>query len=84
MGERLHKVLVKIGSDLWCPWQQIAPIGLKWEHLVSTLASPILIGPSLFLQVTNTTIKSRTGLKFSKIQPEGVELAVLERLKKSP
>ena len=27
-GGRLHKVLGQIGSDLWFPWQQIAPIGL--------------------------------------------------------
>ena len=27
-GERLHKVLRQIGSKLWCPWQQNAPIDL--------------------------------------------------------
>ena len=27
-GERLHNVLRKIGSKLWCPWQQKAPIDL--------------------------------------------------------
>ena len=26
--ERLHKVLGKIGSKLWCPWKQKAPIDL--------------------------------------------------------
>ena len=30
MGDWLHKVLGLIGSELWVPWQQIAPIGLKW------------------------------------------------------
>ena len=29
-GERLHKVLRQIGSKLWCPWQQKAPIDLYW------------------------------------------------------
>ena len=28
MGERLQEVLDQIGSKLWFPWQQIAPIGL--------------------------------------------------------
>ena len=28
MGERLHKILVQIGLELWFPWQQIVPIGL--------------------------------------------------------
>ena len=51
------------------------------ENLVSTLAPPFLIGSFSYLQVTNTTRKSQTGLKFSKIQPGSVELAALERLK---
>ena len=29
-GERLHKVLGQIGSKLWFPWQQKAPVDLKW------------------------------------------------------
>ena len=28
VGERLHYVLVQIRSELWFPWQRIAPIGL--------------------------------------------------------
>ena len=28
VGERLHKVLGQIGSKLWFPWQQKAPIDL--------------------------------------------------------
>ena len=28
VGERLHKVLGKIGSKLWFPWQQKAPVDL--------------------------------------------------------
>ena len=51
---------------------------------MTTLASSFLIGSSLFLQVTRTTIKSRMGLKFGKIGPETYELAALERLEKSP
>ena len=31
MGERLHKVLGQVGSELWFPWQLIAPIGLQLE-----------------------------------------------------
>ena len=30
VGERLLKVLGKIGSKLWFPWQQTAPIDLQW------------------------------------------------------
>ena len=41
MGERLHKVLGQIRSKLWFPWQQKAPIDLKWEkrclHLFSVV-----------------------------------------------
>ena len=28
VGEMLHKVLRQIGSELWFPWQQKAPIDL--------------------------------------------------------
>ena len=54
------------------------------ENLVTTLTSSFLIGSSLFLQVTRTTIKSRMGLKFGKIGPKTYELAALEPLEKSP
>ena len=47
---------------------------------MTTLAPLFLIGSSLFLQVTRTTIKSRMGLKFSKIGSGTYELAALERL----
>ena len=30
-GERLHNVLRQIGSKLWCPWQQKAPIDLSFS-----------------------------------------------------
>ena len=51
---------------------------------MTTLAPSFLIGSSLFLQVTRTTIKSRIGFKFGKIGPGTYELAALERLEKSP
>ena len=50
---------------------------------MSILAPPFLIGSSLFLQVTSTTIKSQMGSKFGKIIPQTAELAALERLEKS-
>ena len=54
------------------------------EKLVATLAPSFLIGSSLFLQVTRTTIISRMGLKFGKIRQGTYELAALDRLGKSP
>ena len=44
--ERLDKVLGQIGSKLWFPWQQKAPIDLQWGkwclHLFSVVFDPIL------------------------------------------
>ena len=54
------------------------------NNVVTTLAPSFSIGSSLFLQATRTHIKSRVGLKFGPIRPWTVELAVLERLEKSP
>ena len=51
---------------------------------MTTLAPSFLIGPSLFLQITIITIKSRMGLKFGRIRPWTCESAALERLEKSP
>ena len=51
---------------------------------MTTLAPSFLIGSSLFLQVTRTTIKSRMGPKLGKIRPGTYELPALERLEKSP
>ena len=53
-------------------------------NLVSTLAPSFLIGSSSYLQVTRTSIISRTSLDFSKIRHRTAELAALERLKKFP
>ena len=51
---------------------------------MTTLAPSFLIGSSLFLQVTRTTIMTGIGLKFGKIGPGTYDLAALERLEKSP
>ena len=51
---------------------------------MSTLAPSFLIGSSSYLQVTRTSIRSRTSLKFGQIGPRTAELAALERLEKSP
>ena len=44
------------------------------------IASSFLICSPLFLQVTRTTIKSRMGSKFGRIQLGTYELAALQRL----
>ena len=84
VGERLHNVLGQIGSKLWFPWQQKAPIDLQWGkrclHLLSVVFYPIL----LYLQVMRTCIKSRTSSNFGQIGPLTTELAALERLKNFP
>ena len=48
---------------------------------MTTLAFSFLIGSSLFLQATRTTIKSRFDSKLCKIVPGTEELAVPECLK---
>ena len=50
----------------------------------TTLAPSFLIGSSSYLQVTRTSITSRTTSKFGQIGPRTAELAALERLEKSP
>ena len=52
------------------------------ENLVSTLAPSCLIGSSLYLQVTRTTIISQNSSNFSQIRHRTAELAALERLEK--
>ena len=54
------------------------------ENVVSTLAPSFLIGSSSYLQVTRTSIISRTSSKFGQIGPRTAELAALERLEKYP
>ena len=53
-------------------------------NLVSTLAPSFLSRSSSYLQVTRTTIISRTSLNFSQIPPSTAKLAALEGLKKFP
>ena len=51
---------------------------------MNTLAPSFLIGSSSYLQVTRTTIISRTSSNLDQIRPRTAELAALERLEKSP
>ena len=53
-------------------------------NVVTTLAPSFLIGSSSYLQVTRTSITSRTSSKLGQIGPRTAELAALERLEKSP
>ena len=53
-------------------------------NVVTTLAPSFLIGSSSYMQVTRTSITSRTSSKFGQIGPRTAELAALERLEKSP
>ena len=64
----------------------ICPCGSEnWLYnVVSTLAPSFFIGYSAYLQVTRTSITSRTSSKFGQIGPRTAELAALERLKKIP
>ena len=57
---------------------------IKGENVVTTLAPSFLIGSFSYLQVTRTSITSRTSSKFGQIEPRTAELAALERLEKSP
>ena len=52
--------------------------------VVTTVVPSLLIGSSSYLQVTRTSITSRTSSKFGQIGPRTAELAALERLEKSP
>ena len=51
---------------------------------MNTLAPSFLIGSSSYLQVTRTSITSRTSAKFDQIGPRTAQLAAPERLEKSP
>ena len=51
---------------------------------MATLAPPILIGSSFFLQVTRTTIKSGHSSNLGQIGPRAAELAALEQIEKNP
>ena len=77
MGERLHKVLGQVGSELWFPWQQIAPIGLQWEKCCEH--SIAFISDHIFILAGNKD-NHKMSSKFSKIRPWTAELPALERL----
>ena len=83
VGRRLHEVLGQIGSKLWFPWQQKAPIDLKLGKWCLHLFSVVFIWSFLYLQVTRTCIKSWTSLNFGQIRSLIMELAAL-RSKKFP
>ena len=53
-------------------------------NVVNTLAPSFLVGSSSYLQVTRTSITSRTSSKFGQIGPRTAKLAALERLEKIP
>ena len=67
-------------SRVICPW---ASEKLPY-NVVNTLVPSFLIGSSSYLQVTGTSITSRTSSKFSQIGPRTAELAALGHLEKSP
>ena len=54
------------------------------NNVVTALVPSFLIGSSLLLQVTRTTIKTWMGSKLGQIRPWTVELAALQCLEKSP
>ena len=51
---------------------------------MNTLGPSFLIVFFSYLQVTRTTIISRTSSNLGQIRPRNAELAALERLEKSP
>ena len=51
---------------------------------MNTLAPSFLIGSSSYLQLTRTTIISRTSSNLGHIPQRTAKLAALERLEKSP
>ena len=51
---------------------------------MTAIAPSFLIGSSLFLHVTRTTLKSSMCSKFGRIRPRTCEVAALEHLEKSP
>ena len=60
------------------------PLTCNGENGVSTFSQLLLIQSFLYLQVTRTCIKSRTGSNFGQIGSLTTELAALERLKNFP
>ena len=84
VGERLLKVLGQIGSKPWFPWQQKAPIDLRWGkrccHLFSVVFDPILF----ILAGYQDMHKISEEFEIWPDQTLTTELAALERLKNFP
>ena len=76
----------KFRSDTTTDSRVICPCASEklMYNVVNTLAPLFLIGSSSYLQVTRTSITSRTSSKFGQIGSRTAELAALERLEKSP
>ena len=66
------------------PLVSMATDSYNGENVVSTLAPSFLIGSSSYLQVTRTSITSRTSSLLGQIGPMTADLAALERMKKIP
>ena len=60
------------------------PYGYNGENGVSTFSRLFFIGSFSYLQATMTCMRARTSANFGLIGPPTLELAALERLKKSP
>ena len=74
----------RLGQNYGFHGNRNAPMTYNGENDVSTFSRSFLIRSFLYLQVTRTCIKSRTGSNFGQIGPLTTELAALERLKNFP
>ena len=74
----------QIGSEVRFPWQEIAPIRLKWVKSCEHSSSSIFHWIFFILAGNKDSNKAWMGSKFGKIGPGSAELAALEHLKKSP
>ena len=83
-NEDMHEILdeFKFRTDTDTNTRVICPCASEklLYNVVSTLGPLFLIGSSSYLQVTRTSITSRTSSKFGQIGPRTAELAALERL----
>ena len=75
----------KFWPDTYTNTRVICPCSSKklLYNVVTTVGPSLLIGSSSYLQVTRTSITSRTSSKCGQIGPRTAELAALERLEKS-
>ena len=84
MGETLHSLLGRIGSELWFPWQHIAHKSYNGVNSVATFSRLFFIRSFSYLQVTITCMRAWRSWKFGLIQPQTGELAALVVLEKIP